>query len=863
MGHSEAVRRTIVRVLAALVSAAGAVLSAVVALDHAMALNEGAVALAVIAYLAVGLLILGHHPTHPVGRLVLYAAVVWGLGEGLLGVAVARLDQPPYPTVDRLAAVVGSFGRGLGWLLLVLWLPLIFPDGVRAGPQGRQRWAGRFAVAALAAFTVNEVLSPTQTDLRLDGIDNPIGLPHAFADAMGPVAMLSLLLAVIAIGLAVSCLVHRWRHDTGLVRQQMLWFALAFLPPISLMVLSVWDVASPWMFAVASVPVPVAIGVAVLQRRLYDIQLVVNRSVTYGALSLLIAGLYAVTVGGVGAMLRQEGASWLPWVAAGVVAVSFAPLRDGLQRGANRLTYGQWSQPTEVLAATGRRLSDAADVPGLLRTLAADLATGLDLSFVAIRDSGGDTMAEEGSRPAEVDQLPLLAYGAQVGALEWGRRPLRDVDRALLVDVANQLGGVVHSAGLVQAVRASQERLVLAREEERKRLRRDLHDGLGPALAGLSLQVDTLRNQLPVEASSGLLDLRSGIQSTVLDVRRMVEGLRPPALDELGLVGAVEQLAARLERPGSLQVDVVASDLPVVPAAVEVAAYRIVQEAVTNAARHSGAGLARVALCARPGGLSVEVCDDGSGQVSPRPGGVGLTSMRERAEEIGGHASVEGVPGSGTTLSRVAADPGGGVVIRVLIVDDHPLFRDGLRGLLATVEDVEVVDAVGDGVAAVQRSLELSPDVVLMDLNLPGIPGLEATRRITKRDSGPAVLVLTMVDDDDSVTAALQVGARGYVLKGAGQEEVLAAIRTVAAGGAVFGPGAAASVLFGGRNRYAADLTDREAEVLALIADGRSNPEIAAELGVSLKTVQNHVSKVLTKLQVRDRTQAAFRIRGL
>ncbi len=202
-------------------------------------------------------------------------------------------------------------------------------------------------------------------------------------------------------------------------------------------------------------------------------------------------------------------------------------------------------------------------------------------------------------------------------------------------------------------------------------------------------------------------------------------------------------------------------------------------------------------------------------------------------------------------------------MIRVLIVDDHPLFREGLRGLLATVEDVDVVDAVGDGVSAVQRALELAPDVVLMDLNLPALPGLEATRRIAKREGAPAVLVLTMVDDDDSVTAALQVGARGYVLKGAGQEEVLAAIRTVASGGAVFGPGAAASVLSGGRTRYAANLTDREAEVLALIADGRSNPEIAAELEVSLKTVQNHVSKVLTKMQVRDRTQAAFRIRGL
>jgi DNA-binding NarL/FixJ family response regulator len=201
-------------------------------------------------------------------------------------------------------------------------------------------------------------------------------------------------------------------------------------------------------------------------------------------------------------------------------------------------------------------------------------------------------------------------------------------------------------------------------------------------------------------------------------------------------------------------------------------------------------------------------------------------------------------------------------MIRVLVVDDHPLFREGLRGLLATVADIDVLDAVGDGAAAVRRSAELSPDVVLMDLNLPGTPGLEAIRLIMRLPTPPAVLVLTMVDDDDSVTAALQVGARGYLLKGAVQEEVLAAIRSVAAGGVVFGAGAAERVL-AGRQRYNADLTDREAEVLALIAAGRSNPEISIELGVSVKTVQNHVSKVLAKLQVRDRTQAAFRARGL
>ena len=201
-------------------------------------------------------------------------------------------------------------------------------------------------------------------------------------------------------------------------------------------------------------------------------------------------------------------------------------------------------------------------------------------------------------------------------------------------------------------------------------------------------------------------------------------------------------------------------------------------------------------------------------------------------------------------------------MIRVLVVDDHPLFRDGLGALLATVGDLEVVDSVGDGESAVRRAVETRPDVVLMDLNLPVVPGIEATRRIVAATPETAVLVLTMVDDDDSVMAALQVGARGYVLKGAGQEEVLAAIRAVAAGGAVFGPGVAGRVL-GGRRGPSYDLTEREAEVLALLANGMSNAEIAREIGVSLKTVQNHVSRVLTKMQVRDRTQAALRVRGL
>jgi DNA-binding NarL/FixJ family response regulator len=205
---------------------------------------------------------------------------------------------------------------------------------------------------------------------------------------------------------------------------------------------------------------------------------------------------------------------------------------------------------------------------------------------------------------------------------------------------------------------------------------------------------------------------------------------------------------------------------------------------------------------------------------------------------------------------------------RVLIVDDHPIFRDGLAGLLATLPGVEVAGTADSAEQALAAIKETAPDVVLMDINLPGASGVEATQHATQIAPGTAVLVVTMVDDDDTVFAALAAGARGYVLKGSPGDEIAAALRTVAAGGAVLGAGVASRLLAQPPGRLPGpaqpdDLTTREREVLDLLSEGASNQQIARSLGISLKTVQNHVSRILDKLQAADRTQAALRARGI
>ena len=420
--------------------------------------------------------------------------------------------------------------------------------------------------------------------------------------------------------------------------------------------------------------IPLSLAIAILRYRLWDIDVIVNRTLVYGTLTAASVGIYALVVVGLGALLHAPGNLLVSLLAAGLVAVLFAPLRERLQRAANRLMYGERDDPYAVLSRLGRRLETTMAPEAALGMVAEAVSQALKLPYTAIeleQDGAFRMVSEYGEPKGAVVMLPLVHQQMVVGRMfASSRGPGEGFSRAddrLLEDLARQASAAAHAAHLTADLRRSRERLVNTREEERRRLRRDLHDGLGPALSGLTLGIDAVRGLFardPKGADALLAELGAQTQDAVSDIRRLVYGLRPPALDDVGLLAAIRQQAAKhgtlaeeltsgthLGRELIITVEAPA-ELPTLTAAVEVAIYRIAQEAITNVSRHAEAHACRVRLSVdgRSEGLWLEILDDGLGIAVGRSAGVGLTSMRERAEELGGILTIEPILGGGTRV---------------------------------------------------------------------------------------------------------------------------------------------------------------------------------------------------------------------
>jgi signal transduction histidine kinase len=432
------------------------------------------------------------------------------------------------------------------------------------------------------------------------------------------------------------------------------------------------------LYFLALLLMPLSIGIAILRYRLWDINILINRTLVYTSLTALVVTLYVLIVGSLSALLQVSGNLLVSLIATGVIAAVFQPLRERLQRGANRILYGERDDPYRVLSHLGQRLGQAATPEALLPNVVETIAQALKVPYAAIALKQGDdlqtasmkaTLASYGQPESDLVRLPLVYQGETVGELALARRApgesFSKVDMGLLQSIAHEAGMAAHAVRLTADLQHSRERLVTAREEARRRLRRDLHDGLGPALGAITLKLDAARNLLvsnPERADKMLLELKGQTQAAIADIRRLVYELRPPALDDLGLASALREHAAQLGSlnfpEGNPQMSItvdIPDDVPPLSAAVEVAAFRIVQEALNNVVRHANARNCAVRLSINgdlslTGALIIEVVDDGVGLAPERRSGVGLTSMRERAEELGGTFLAEALPGGGTRI---------------------------------------------------------------------------------------------------------------------------------------------------------------------------------------------------------------------
>lgn len=606
-------------------------------------------------------LLLRHDPRSRIGQLLGLVAILLVVADAAGAWAWLTLVGDP----GALPA-----GQAALWLASVLWLPAYFllptvlllltPDGHLPGPRWRPAlW---LSVAAIALTTLSNATAAYQVG---DGADTVIpGMP---ADATNPLAWARLhddlawspALLVAATVLAVSAMLFRRHRAAGRERRQLDIVALGALATVLLMVAGLLTPA-PWyllVVAVALTPYPVALAVAAARHRLWDLDLVLRRSVVYGTVAAVIVAAYIVVIAALGGVLGATTGA--PLLATAVVAAGAAPLQRRVQRGVDRRLYGERADPAAVLEKLSRRLvapQDPDHGEQVLTTLAADIAASLRLPHVRIITATG-VVAEYGNRQNAELRFPLRHAGQVVGELVVAarepRRPLTRRDETTVRQVADYVAVVVASLGLTAATQASQERSVVAREEERRRLRRDLHDGLGPQLAAIALQLEMVRDLAGGERTrAGRLaeTLRTQARDVVGEVRQIVDDLRPPILDDLGLAASLTQQTQRFASD-RLQVDIDVGELPQLSAAAEVAVLRLVSEAVANAARHGDPRTCRVDVHRVDDLLELVVTDDGQGfDTRSVTAGVGLASMRQRAWELGGTCSVESWPGAGTTV---------------------------------------------------------------------------------------------------------------------------------------------------------------------------------------------------------------------
>ena len=541
-----------------------------------------------VAFAGCGGILVWHRSRNPIGWLF----VVAGLAHATTAVAAPALQllidaEAPLPA-QRL--VLTAFAWSWPWSI-GLCLPLallLFPDG--HPPSPRWRWVVLAVIVTAPLFALEMGASPEPMDPSL-----PVGyLTLPGYGALQPLWIATEIRGALAMCAGLAALAVRYRRGSEVERRQLLWLLLAVL--VAVIVILPWGlVAGTPIEVLFAIPlIPIAVTVAIVRHQLLDIRLVVSRMLAWMMLLLAVVVAYA----GLVALLDRFTAPGLGWSALVTVllVVLAAPMLPRLQRLVDGALYGDRGNPARVVSRLGEQLATPdAELQGVVTTI----RTAVRLPYVAI-ERGGRILASDGEPSERVHSWPLTRGGTLEGqlriGLREGERDLAAADRRVLAMLADPVAVAVHSTVVSEELQASRERIIAAREEERRRLRRELHDGLGPTLTGIAFAADAAANTIdddPEQSRRLLTTLRRNTRTALADVRRLVDNLRPPALDELGLVEALRQRADQLSwRADGASVRVrldVPEQVPPLPAAIEVATYRIATEALTNVVRHSRA----------------------------------------------------------------------------------------------------------------------------------------------------------------------------------------------------------------------------------------------------------------------------------
>ena len=636
-------------------------------------------------FATVGALLAWKRPANPIGWLL--SAV--GLSFAVASVGLLFAYSPATFTLANWLGWLWLFG-----LLLIVPVLLLFPTGQL--PSRRWRPVAWAAAAAQAAWAAGNAFAPTILSADNSGLHNPIGAPGVAGRAFQVLAILGAVVAAACLLAAIGSVVVRYRRAGLIERQQLKWLVyasglivVAILAEIVMAQVLGPDTVSTNLQNATSIAavalIPIAIGVAVFRYRLYDIDLVINKTLVYGGLAAFITGVYVAIVVGVGSLVaghRTHPSLLLPIAATAVVAIAFQPVRERVQRLANRLVYGRRATPYEVLAEFAGRMGGTYATEELLPNMARTLAEGTAAARADVWLVSGGALRDDASWPADLPALadiPLSTddrqpacpgtdhimlvrhHGEVLGALSVTKRPgetLTPTEAKLVVDLAAQIGLVLRNVGLWEEltarladIRASRQRLVAAQDSERQRIERNIHDGAQQQLVALAIKLTLAESMIGVDVDGEremLGELRLDATAAVEELRDLARGIYPPLLVGDGLIAAVSAQAARSPVPTTVE----AGHIGRYSQDIEAAAYFCILEAMQNAAKYAKATAARVRIRVEPGaGLEFEIADNGVGfDASARAFGSGLQGIADRLGAHGGMVDVDSAPGAGTVV---------------------------------------------------------------------------------------------------------------------------------------------------------------------------------------------------------------------